>query len=239
MNKNFALTLTVCASATAIMLMVLVLALPSWTSQELAFPKQDYVNMIEQLKNDSFQFYTADQPYVSGKVVYLVHCADYSFKGADTFLSVESQEDVKSTFMIRPDSTFFPQTIQTFLSIQNQGWKLGYEYDCLSRADGNMTLAVLMFQAQVNYLKDLGFKLCVTDAHGDMEYNGTVDSNQIYIQHPELWTQNNLTSVFDLPNFQGYQYFSDSNFHKIVLPTNLGDKLIIELHCDWWGLIDS
>lgn len=234
MNKKIkSLLIITIASATAITLIVLALVV-SLNVPETAFPTQSYVNMIEQLKNDGFQFYTADQPYVSGKAVYLVHCADYSFKGAATFLSVESQEGVKSTFMIRPDSSFFPQTIQTFLSIQNQGWKLGYEYDCLSRADGNMTLAVLMFQAQVNYLKDLGFKLCVTDAHGDMEYNGTVDSNQIYCQHPELWTQNNLTSIFDLPNFQGYQYFSDSSFHKIVLPTNLSDKLIIELHTDWW-----
>lgn len=198
------------------------------------FNRQDYVNLIEQLKHEGYKFYTTNQPYTSGKVVYIVHCADYSFKGAPTLLSVETQEDIKSTFLIRPDSTFFPQTIQTFLNIQNQGWKLGYEYDCLSRADGNMTLAILMFQAQVNYLRDLGFKLSVTDAHGDAEYNLNIDSNQIYYQHPQVWIDNGLQSLFDMPNFQGYQYYSDSSFQKIILPNNLSDKLIIELHVDWW-----
>jgi hypothetical protein len=198
------------------------------------FPKQDYVNLIQKLKNNGYQFYTLNQNYSGGKAVYLIHCADYSFKGAKTLQTVEAHEGVKSTFMIRPDSTFFPQTIQQFLTLQAQGWKLGYEYDCLSRADNNMTLAASMFQAQVTYLKNLGFNLCVTDAHGDMEYNGKIDSNQIYHEHPELWTQNGLVSVFDLPNFSGYQYFSDSSFQKIVLPANLGEKVIIEAHCDWW-----
>jgi hypothetical protein len=229
MNKILAVIMAVTILDAIIVLAVFV---PSFFAAK-TFPKEDYIDLINELKAEGYHFQTANQPYQGGKVVYLIHCADYSFKGEKTFVDVENNEGIKSTFMIRPDSTFFPQTIAAFLQFQSSGDAVGYEYDCLNRADGNMTLATTMFQAQVTYLKDLGFNLSVTDSHGDVEYNNNkYNSYQIYLQHPELWTENNL---LNLPTMlSGYQYFSDSNFHKIVLPSNLGDKVIIELHMDWW-----
>jgi hypothetical protein len=205
------------------------LSLSSYT-----FSKSSYASLIDSLKSKGYSFGTLDQNYTGGKVVYMVHCADYTFKGEKTFTEVETNEGVKSTYFIRPDSTFFPQTIKTFLALQTAGCAIGYEYDCLNRADNNMTLAVLMFQAQINYLKNLGFNLCATDGHGDMEYNaGKIDSTQIYYEHPELWKQNNLVSLFgDLT--VNASYLSDGSFHKIVLPSNLMDKVIIECHTDWY-----
>lgn len=200
----------------------------------LPFTEKDYSLMIEELQNRGYKFYTLDKSYDNGKVVYLVHCADNSFSGAGVFYKSEAHLRVKSTFMIRPDSKFFTQNIDVFLQLQNYGWKLGYEYDCLSRANNNMTLAITIFQAQVNYLKNLGLNIVATDAHGDTEYNINIDSNQIYYQHSELWKLNNLVSIFNLPNFDNYTYLSDSNHNKIVLPDNLNNKLIIECHTDWY-----
>lgn len=73
-------------------------------------------------------------------------------------------------------------------------WEIGFHYDCLSRSNGNYTLARTLFQAELTEMRTF-FNITSTRAHGDVMYNSTIYNGNLYNNSRELWSQQGLIDV--------------------------------------------
>lgn len=161
----------------------------------------------------------------SGRIAILIHDADFSNRGFSRFIEIERELNIRSAFYPRPDDEFFSSEVKNYLQAEAEGWEIGFQYDCLSRADGNRTLALMLFKAQLGYMRSL-FNVSTTTYHGDY-YNFSISNYDLYDK--ELWHSLDLNEVYSL---SGYSYYSDSD-NRLVVPEVLSDLVIVQLHTDW------
>ena len=156
----------------------------------------------------------------------LVHDCDYRIDGLKTLLAVERIYNVKSTCYVRPDAEYFTGSLAYLQKVEREGWSIGFHYDCLSRTNGNMTLALQLFHAQLTFLRSF-FNVTSTRYHGDI-YNLSIGNRALY--NEEEWREMGLTEVSNIPN---WSYITDVNgtwYEEPILKHNV----LVNLHSDWW-----
>lgn len=208
-------------------------------NQPTSFPPEKYMNLIEQLKAESYRFaLPRNINEKSQKIVLLVHDVDYSINGAKTFVQIENKSGVRSTFFLRPDpdgffnnrTSYFSQNIRYFQLLEKQGWQIGFHYDSLSRTDGNETFALDLFMAQLSFMSSF-FNITATRAHGDVFHNVNINNYRLYESNKDVWQFLGLSDFTEW----GDAYYSDSNFHTWNVPETFDAyRIMINLHTDWW-----
>lgn len=158
--------------------------------------------------------------------VTLVHDCDFRIEGLKTLLAVEKTRNVRSTCYVRPDAEYFTYSLAYLQKIEREGWRIGFHYDCLSRTNGNKTLALQLFQAHLNLLRSF-FNVTSTRYHGDV-YNLSISNRDLYDE--SLWREMGLTEVSNIPD---WSYITDVNgtWHE---PATLTHNVLVNLHSDWW-----
>jgi hypothetical protein len=73
------------------------------------------------------------------------------------------------------------------------------------------------------------FNITSTSYHGD-NYNLTIINLDLYKANVATWQQLGLMEVYAI---KIDSYISDTNNH-LVIPENLGNTVLVQLHCDWW-----
>ncbi len=156
----------------------------------------------------------------------LVHDCDYRIEGLETLLKVERIYNVRSTCYVRPDAEYFSYSLAYLQKIEREGWGIGFHYDCLSRTNGNLTLAFQLFHAQLTFLRSF-FNVTSTRYHGD-GYNFSVNNRALY--NEEGWRDMGLTEVSNIPD---WSYITDVNgtWHEEPI---LKQNVLVNLHSDWW-----
>ena len=193
------------------------------------FPKERYRELLTKLRNDGYAFAFPFEAVNSSKTAVIINDVDFEYSGANSLSEVEREFGVRSWFFLRVDAAYFSQSIKFFKGLENEGWVIGFQYDSLSRADGNMTFAAELFSAQVVYIRSF-FNVSLTTYHGDNEYNVSILNFELFQQNPELWQSLALKEVYSLQNFT---YVRDTN-RELVVPEQLGDLVLVQLHTNWW-----
>lgn len=206
------------------------------------YPASKYLDLLQRLKNQGYSFvgpqqlsqYSFGSDYLikpvnsSSKIAILVHDVDFDYKGASTLAEVERAFGVRSIFFVRVDADYFTQSISYFQSLEQKGWAIGIHYDSLSRSNGNQTLAINLFTAQLIYARTF-FHVDYSRSHGD-NYNLNVWNEWLYGNYTQTWSQLHLT---DLTNIAGASYIADTN--KVWSePTQLKNIVLVNLHVDYW-----
>lgn len=186
----------------------------------------EYRNILTRLKNEGYTCRFPDENF-TGKTALLIHDVDYSFSGAAVLAKVEREFGVRSVFCLRPSAGWYTQSISSFQRLEQEGFKVAIQQDCLSRSDGNATLALQLFKAQLKYMCEF-FNVTVSDYHGDVEYNVEIGNFELY--DAETWRQLGLTEIYA---YQNYSYIRDTD-NKLIIPETLKDLVIVQLHSDWW-----
>jgi hypothetical protein len=192
--------------------------------------KSDRVIYEEMLRNFiklGYNFSLPQKNY-TGKIVILVHDVDFSYEGAETLVSVERQFNIKSCFYLRPDAFYFTQSIPYFQELEREGWEIGFQYDCLSRANNNTEFAMQLWSAQLTYMRAF-FTIKSTDYHGD-SYNLSISNYQLYEHNKVVWEEK---EVFELYALQNFSYITDTDAH-LIIPETFTDIVLVQLHTDWW-----
>jgi hypothetical protein len=184
-------------------------------------------NIIIKLQQEGYVF-VLPKEYFAGthypKTALLIHDADFDVQGAAVFTEIERSLGVKSAFYLRPDAEWYTQNIAYFQGLERQGWEIGFQYDCLSRSNGNRTLAMDLFKAQLSYMREF-FNVTTTDYHGD-NYNLTIFNYDLY--NKQEWNSMELNEVYSL----NYSYVTDSN-NIYLEPKTFTALVIVQLHTDW------
>lgn len=194
------------------------------------YPAARYRNLLERLIADGYVFILPRHYGCvnSSKLAIIVHDVDFSVSGVAVFISIESEMHIKSGFYIRPDADYFTQNVEYFQALEQQGWEIGFHYDCLSRSSGDLSQASRLFEAQLVYLRTF-FNISTTRYHGD-SYNLNIVNRDLYVLNQNIWRQNGLKEI---SNLEGWSYISDTN-HQWSQPEKLGNFVLINLHSDWW-----
>lgn len=163
----------------------------------------------------------------SGNYTYiLVHDCDYRIEGLQTLLAVERIYNVRSTCYVRPDAEYLSYSLAYLHKIEREGWSIGFHYDCLSRTNGNLTLALQLFHAQLTFLRSF-FNVTSTRYHGDV-FNLSINNRALY--NVTLWSMLGLTEA---SGFDGWSYITDVNA-TWTEPQTLTHNVLVNLHSDWW-----
>ena len=190
-------------------------------------------NVIQHLLSEGYRF-VLPRDYFSGdnkgKIVLLLHDMDFTVGGLQTFVNVEEKLGVKSAFYPRPDADWFNRSIGILEGVEMKGFEVGYQYDCLSRSDGNVTHARELFYSQLNYMREF-FKIQTTDYHGD-SYNFNIFNLDLYDR--TLWHSYGLNEVYTLIYKQtNFSYYTDTDNKLVSPPEPLQDLVLVQLHTDW------
>jgi hypothetical protein len=187
-------------------------------------------NIITKLQNEGYIF-VLPRDYFAGthypKTALLIHDVDFAVQGAPVFERIERSLGVKSAFYLRPDTEWYQNNLAYFQKLATQGWEIGYQYDCLSRSDGNQTLAMQLFKTQLSSMRSC-FNVSTTDYHGD-DYNLTIVNFDLYLSNKQDWSKLSLNEVYSLNN---YSYVTDSN-NVFIEPARFGELVVVQLHTDW------
>lgn len=189
---------------------------------------ETYRDLLKRLQAEGYQFRFPTENFTE-KTALLIHDVDYRFSGAQVLTEIEREFGVRSVFYLRPSAGWFTQSISYFQQLEREGWKIGIQQDCLSRTDGNTTLATQLFKAQVAYMRTF-FNVSSSTYHGDVEYRLDISNFDLYLNNKTVWTEQGLTEVYGL---EDYSYIRDTDNH-LVIPQELGNLVIVQLHADWW-----
>lgn len=168
----------------------------------------------------------------SGVNYTIVHDCDIIISGVTVFVDVESKLGIRSTFYLLPEAHYLDkQCIEMFKGLEQRGWHIGLHFSCLSRANGNETLALENLRTQTEYMKRF-FKIETARAHGDVTHP-KISNIDLFLHHPEFFNSIGLR-VIDYPQFN--TVITDSG-GKLVEPdySNLNGPVLALLHSDWWA----
>lgn len=199
-------------------------------TQIYLFSEANYENTLRGFLEHGYSFVLPFEWNNKSKIVVLVHDCDANINGVKTFVKVERKLGVRSTFFLRVDAEYFTEQIAYFQQLEHEGWEIGFHYDCLSRANGNMTLALIMLKAQITYLRTF-FNVTTTRYHGDI-YNFSIGNDHLYQQNQQEWQQLGLREISNnMPS--EWQYYADVNKAYPNIEYNK-TKILLNLHSDWW-----
>jgi hypothetical protein len=169
----------------------------------------------------------------SGVNYTIVHDCDIVLSGVTVFVDVESKLGIRSTFYLRPEADYWDKARkEMFKDLEQSGWRIGLHFSCLSRANGNETLALGLLRAQTEYMRRF-FRVETARAHGDVTYDPKISNIDLFLHHPEFFDSIGLR-VIDYPQFS--TVITDSG-GRLVEPnySNLKGPVLILLHSDWWA----
>jgi hypothetical protein len=191
----------------------------------VTLPKSLYFNLITKLKAQGYSIVLPKDFQAIGKVAVLRHDVDVQTQGVEAFVEVERMQNVRSAFYLRPHMNYFPQNIERFQKLEQNGWEVGLHYDCLSQCSGNRELAENLFAGQVEFMRRF-FKVQSTTHHGDN--HNTINNADFY--NLQLWTQLNLRDFSAIPNASIVQ----DTWNRWHEPKEFGDVVLVLTHADWW-----
>lgn len=161
-----------------------------------------------------------------GKIVLLLHDIDFSFRGLDKFVWVEAEFNVRSCFLPRfvmaANSSGGLAKLETVL---REGFEVGFQYETLSEAKGNLEVAYYNFGAQWVWFREK-FNVSTTDYHGD--FKSPILNLDLY--NASIWRSLGLHEIYKLSN---YSYYTDTDNHLATPVLPLKDLVIVQLHTDW------
>jgi hypothetical protein len=157
------------------------------------------------------------------KTAILIHDIDFNINGLNKFMQIENSYGVKSCFLPRW-SQLNEQVTHELIDAQNQGFEIGFQYECLSASNGNFTHAYELFNQQITVMKNI-FNVSTTDYHGDVN---KPDINNFDLYNQTLWHSLGLNEIYSL----NFSYYTDTSNH-LIIPVTLGPLVVIQLHTDW------
>lgn len=123
------------------------------------FTLKAYAKYLELIKSSGLPFYTfheymsLGQDQLPSKFCLVRHDVDRKPENALAMAKLEASMDVKATYYFRTKSnTFVPSIIKEVVSL---GHEVGYHYESLSDADGNIEEAVKDFRHNLSRLREL------------------------------------------------------------------------------------
>jgi hypothetical protein len=191
------------------------------------YPESKYADLLREFEGWTFRQGKDYEINVSAKTIYLIHDVDFDVHGVTVFAQIEGEYGLHSSLYLRPDADYFTQNIGYFQRLEHEGWEIGFHYDCLSRCNGNRTLATALFIAQLSYMRSF-FTITSCRPHGD-NYDFQIYNGALFNQ--TLWKQLGLTEVANVPG--SWHYITDTNRH--FSDTNPKANItFINLHSDYW-----
>jgi hypothetical protein len=186
--------------------------------------------LIPRLQSEGYTFLTPTEYFnqpTPNKTAIIIHDADFTIKGLESFIQIEKSFNVKSAFYPRPNTDWFSQSIPLLQQAETEGFEIGFQYDCLSRANNNTTFAVQLFQAQLKYMRAF-LNISTTTYHGD-NFNLSINNLNLYQNNKDLWKTLELNETYSIQN---YSYITDTNA-EYKEPKELTNLVLIQLHTDW------
>jgi len=225
------------------------------------FTHKIYVEFLEALKRNDFQFLTVNEFYnrefnVDRPFILIRHDVDRRPNSSLEMAKIEKEFGVKATYYFRTISkTFKPMIIKDIASL---GHEIGYHYESLADTDGNYKDAIDDFKKNLERLKRL-YPIKTIAMHG--RPTSKWDSR-------ELWKKYNykeygivIEPYFDI-NFKEILYITDasrkwnndeinlrdrvdSNFNfefkhtldiiRLIEDKNAPKKIMINIHPEHWA----
>lgn len=188
------------------------------------------VKVILDLKAKGYRFILPRDYFAGdnkGKIALLIHDIDFKLGGLKTFMLIETEMGVKSAFYPRNEIARSKDVYYWLLIANRAGFEVGYQYECLSKADGNMTLATKMFKKEIAWVQPI-FSVKTTDYHGDNSKPNIVNFD---LYNETLWHSFGLNEIYTL--MVNCSYFSDTSNSLSSPPEPYRDLVIVQLHTDW------
>jgi hypothetical protein len=101
-----------------------------------------------------------DEPFVI-----LRHDIERSVARVATLADIEEELGVRSTLYVRTDTRAYRPSV--LARLQSRGFEIGYHYNTLDRADGDLDRAAEMFVTDLARLRTDGLEIRSATAHGD------------------------------------------------------------------------
>lgn len=124
------------------------------------FTLKQYQILCEFLLNQSYTFLTVAD-YLSGnyliekrtdKIVIIRHDVDRMINNSLTMAEIEHNLHIFSTYYFRYPATFSPEIL---LKIKDFGHEIGYHYEVVSKTNGNLPLAWIIFQKELELFRSI------------------------------------------------------------------------------------
>jgi hypothetical protein len=141
------------------------------------FLKADYrVATVREAATD-----TIDPP-----ILILRHDVEWSAERALVLAAIERSLDVRSTLYFRVDTN--ANDIRAMVKLQDDGFEIGYHYNCLDRTRGDLTSAIEIFERDVTHMRRSGIDVVTVTPHGNPRLRrvGYAANADLIRQDPDL-----------------------------------------------------
>jgi hypothetical protein len=98
-------------------------------------------------------------------VLVLRHDVEWNAERALALAAIEQSLDVRSTLYFRVDTT--ANDIRAMTKLQDDGFDIGYHYNCLDRSRGDVPRAIELFEHDLAYLRHSGVDIVTATPHGN------------------------------------------------------------------------
>ena len=120
------------------------------------FTKELYEEFLKQIKSTNYQTYTIAQfleKKPNNHVIMLRHDVERTFKETWWMAKLEHNYGVVSTYYIRKkNDVFIPDKLKEIVSM---GHEIGYHYETLDKASGNVEKAIEIFKEELKEFKKI------------------------------------------------------------------------------------
>jgi hypothetical protein len=128
-------------------------------------------------------------------VVILRHDVEWSARRAAVIGSIEESHGVRSTLYFRLDTPACD--LRAMATLQRAGHDIGYHYNTLDRARGDLASATDSFEQELSYLRRSGIDVVSATAHGNprLKRVGHSSNTDLVERDPSLLSRLNLLDV--------------------------------------------
>jgi hypothetical protein len=133
-------------------------------------------------------------------ILVLRHDVEWSAERALSAAAIERSLDVRSTLYFRVDTK--ANDIAAMTRLQDDGFDIGYHYNCLDRTKGDVSQATQLFEHDVAYLRRSGIDIVTAAAHGNprLKRVGYKANFALIRRDPDLLKRMNLWNLGDYTN---------------------------------------
>jgi hypothetical protein len=133
----------------------------------------------------------------------LRHDVEWSAERAVALAAIERGLDVRSTLYFRVDTR--ANDIRAMMRLQDDGFDIGYHYNCLDRTKGDVSQAIQLFEQDMAYLRHSGIEIVTVAPHGNprlkrVGYESNADlirRDPTLLNRMDLWDLGGFTRHFD------------------------------------------